>query len=101
MSSNDITPGEATATSFRPALIVVDMQEDFCPPNGSLAIQGARALAPIINSLLSLPGFVLKISTQDFHPTKSYLLRCQSPSPQQRPFPIHHCRSQPRPTHHH
>ncbi|EEH48303.2 nicotinamidase [Paracoccidioides brasiliensis Pb18] len=86
MSSNDIIPGEATAASFRPALIVVDMQEDFCPPNGSLAIQGARALAPIINSLLYLPGFVLKISTQDFHPTNHISFAVNHPAPNNIPF---------------
>lgn len=54
--------------SSKPALIVVDMQEDFCEPNGSLAIKGARELAPIINSLLNESAFVLKIATQDWHP---------------------------------
>ena len=50
------------------ALAVIDMQEDFCEPNGSLAIKGARELAPVINSLLTEPGFALKIATQDWHP---------------------------------
>ncbi|KAL7921819.1 Isochorismatase-like protein [Trichoderma austrokoningii] len=54
-------------SDFRPALIVVDFQEDFCPPNGSLAVPQGRAIAPTINSLLSLP-FALKIATRDNHP---------------------------------
>jgi nicotinamidase-related amidase len=44
------------------------MQEDFCPPSGSLAIDGGRDLAPKINQLLDLPGWVLRIATRDLHP---------------------------------
>lgn len=50
------------------ALVVVDLQEDFCEPNGSLAVKGGRELAPVINQLLELPGFVVKIAARDFHP---------------------------------
>ncbi|KAK7998859.1 isochorismatase [Apiospora marii] len=53
--------------AFRPALIVVDFQEDFCPPNGSLAVPEGRDIAPVVNQLLSLP-FVTKIATKDWHP---------------------------------
>ncbi|KAI0876887.1 isochorismatase [Hypoxylon argillaceum] len=52
---------------FRAALIVVDLQEDFCPPNGSLAVQGGRDIVAPINRLLDLP-FVLKVATRDWHP---------------------------------
>ncbi|TFK94198.1 isochorismatase family hydrolase [Polyporus arcularius HHB13444] len=52
---------------FRPALILVDVQEDFCPPNGSLAVPGGRDIVPVLNDLLKLP-FVLKIATKDHHP---------------------------------
>ncbi|KAK0632633.1 Isochorismatase-like protein [Immersiella caudata] len=55
-------------TIFRPALIVVDMQEDFCPPNGSLPVPSGRTITPLINSLLALPSFVLRIGTKDWHP---------------------------------
>ncbi|KAI0092187.1 Isochorismatase hydrolase [Irpex rosettiformis] len=48
------------------ALIVVDVQEDFCPPNGSLAVQDGRAIIPVVNELLSLP-FDLKLATKDHH----------------------------------
>ncbi|KAF3069449.1 Nicotinamidase [Trichoderma lentiforme] len=54
-------------SAFKPALIIVDLQEDFCPPNGSLAVPEGRAIAPIVNSLLSLP-FAIKIATRDNHP---------------------------------
>lgn len=67
------------------ALIVVDMQEDFCEPvrlprgsrvtkcmltasqNGALAVTGGRDLATPIHKLLDLP-FRVKVATQDWHP---------------------------------
>jgi len=45
----------------------VDMQEDFCPPHGSLAVAGGRDIAPTINDLLQLP-FALKVASKDYHP---------------------------------
>ncbi|KAK2027605.1 isochorismatase [Colletotrichum zoysiae] len=53
---------------FRPALIVVDFQEDFCPPHGSLAVANGRDIHPVVNSLLRLP-FATKIATKDWHPS--------------------------------
>ncbi|KAL9081968.1 MAG: hypothetical protein Q9159_006846 [Coniocarpon cinnabarinum] len=49
------------------ALVVVDLQEDFCPPHGSLAIPGGRDLAKPINHLLQL-SWALRVATQDWHP---------------------------------
>ncbi|KAE8451092.1 hypothetical protein EG329_004764 [Mollisiaceae sp. DMI_Dod_QoI] len=57
----------APPENFKPALIIVDLQEDFCPPNGSLAVPNGRAIIPTINTLLTLP-FSLKIATKDWHP---------------------------------
>ncbi|TVY49841.1 Nicotinamidase, partial [Lachnellula occidentalis] len=54
-------------TDFRPALIIVDVQQDFCPPNGTLAVPNALSIIPIINHLLTLP-FPLRIATKDWHP---------------------------------
>ena len=31
------------------ALIIVDMQNDFCKPNGSLAVEGSLEIIPLIN----------------------------------------------------
>ncbi|KAB5549615.1 isochorismatase [Coniochaeta sp. 2T2.1] len=53
---------------FRPALIVVDLQEDFCPPNGALAVPSGRDIIPVVNALLRLPAFVTRIATKDWHP---------------------------------
>ena len=50
------------------ALIIVDMQNDFCPPNGSLAVKEADIIIPLINTLRNLPLFDIVVFTQDFHP---------------------------------
>ncbi|KAL6702747.1 NAD(+) salvage pathway protein [Coniothyrium glycines] len=71
--------------SFRPALIVVDMQEDFCPPNGTLAVQGGRDIVPTINDLLALP-FALKIATKDWHPQDHISFASNHPAPHNKPF---------------
>jgi len=46
------------------ALIVVDLQRDFCP-GGSLAVPDGDAVVPIVNGLL--PEFELVIFTKDWH----------------------------------
>ncbi|KAJ5591024.1 isochorismatase family hydrolase [Penicillium hetheringtonii] len=77
---------EAEKRQFVPALIVVDMQEDFCPPNGSLAVQDGRSIAPLINTLLSRPGFVTRIATLDWHPTDHISFANNHPSPNNKAF---------------
>ena len=47
------------------ALIVVDIQNDFCP-GGALAVQGGDAIVPLINRLIG--EFDHVILTQDWHP---------------------------------
>ncbi|TRD20618.1 bifunctional nicotinamidase/pyrazinamidase [Palleronia caenipelagi] len=47
------------------ALIVIDMQNDFCP-GGALAVPGGDALVPGINALMDT--FRTVILTQDWHP---------------------------------
>lgn len=74
------------SVAFIPSLIVVDMQEDFCPPNGSLAVQDGRSIAPFINSLLELPGFAVRVATQDFHPQDHISFASNHPAPNNRPF---------------
>lgn len=46
-------------------LIVVDVQNDFCP-GGALAVPDGDAVVPVINQLM--PRFNRVIATQDFHP---------------------------------
>ncbi|KAK3951443.1 Isochorismatase-like protein [Pseudoneurospora amorphoporcata] len=64
----DNEQGAQLEPQFRPALLVVDMQEDFCPPNGSLAVAGGRSITPLINTLLTSPLLVLRVATKDWHP---------------------------------
>ncbi len=47
------------------ALIVVDVQNDFCP-GGALAVAGGDEVVPVINAML--PDFACKVFTQDWHP---------------------------------
>jgi nicotinamidase-related amidase len=71
--------------SFVPALIIVDFQEDFCPPNGSLAVTDGRSIAPVINSLLDLP-FKIKVATKDWHPSDHISFASNHPPPNNEPF---------------
>ncbi|EGW29894.1 NAD(+) salvage pathway protein [Spathaspora passalidarum NRRL Y-27907] len=50
------------------ALAVIDLQEDFLPPDGSLAIADGRSIIPKINKLLSKHNWAAIINTQDWHP---------------------------------
>ena len=59
-------------TSYDPAtaLVVVDVQNDFADPAGSLAVAGAEALIPAINAEVqraATAGGVI-VYTQDWHP---------------------------------
>jgi nicotinamidase/pyrazinamidase len=47
------------------ALIVIDVQNDFCP-NGALAVLDGDAIVEPINDML--PDFAARILTQDWHP---------------------------------
>ena len=47
------------------ALIIVDLQNDFCP-GGALAVPGGDEIVPIINQLI--PNFNKIYNTQDWHP---------------------------------
>lgn len=47
------------------ALIVIDVQNDFCP-GGALAVAGGDEILPEVNALLG--QFAIKVLTQDWHP---------------------------------
>ncbi len=47
------------------ALILVDIQNDFCP-GGALAVADGDAVVPLANALM--PRFDLVVATQDWHP---------------------------------
>jgi len=73
-----------SASAFKPALLVVDFQNDFCPVSthprevwlqthcfqgGALAVPDGDLIADPVNKLLKLP-FAFKVATQDWHPPK-------------------------------
>ncbi len=47
------------------ALLIVDVQNDFCP-GGALAVKDGDRVVPVINRLMD--RFELVISSQDWHP---------------------------------
>ena len=51
--------------SANSALIVVDVQNDFCP-GGALAVEAAHEVVPLINRMA--PLFHVLVCTQDWHP---------------------------------
>lgn len=48
------------------ALVVIDVQNDFCS-GGALAVENGDAVVPPINAML--PDFAIRVMTQDWHPT--------------------------------
>lgn len=56
------------------ALILVDIQNDFCP-GGALAVSEGDLIVPIVNRLI--PRFPLVISTQDWHPVNHISFKAQ------------------------
>ncbi|MFT7578976.1 MAG: nicotinamidase/pyrazinamidase [Myxococcota bacterium] len=49
------------------ALILVDLQNDFCP-GGALAVPDGDTVIELANQLQKLPEFDLVVATQDWHP---------------------------------
>ena len=49
------------------ALIIVDVQNDFCE-NGSLEVKKANEIIPLINNIRKTYNFSYTILTQDYHP---------------------------------
>ena len=54
----------------RTALVVVDLQNDFADPAGSLSVVGGEAIVPIVNEALreARDGGAMRVATQDWHP---------------------------------
>ncbi|KAI9692478.1 MAG: NAD(+) salvage pathway protein [Bathelium mastoideum] len=75
----------ANRDGFKPALLIIDVQNDFCPPDGSLAIPDGRSIAPVVNKLLDLP-FFLKVATKDWHPRDHVSFASNHPAPDNKPF---------------
>ena len=56
------------------ALILVDVQNDFCP-GGALAVEEGDQIVEVVNRLI--PHFPLVISTQDWHPANHVSFKAQ------------------------
>jgi nicotinamidase/pyrazinamidase len=54
----------------RTALLVVDVQNDFADPGGSLAVRAADEILPVLNAEIeaALAGDAFVVYTQDWHP---------------------------------
>jgi nicotinamidase/pyrazinamidase len=50
------------------ALLIVDVQNDFTPPDGALAVPGGGAVIAPINELAASGRYELVIATRDWHP---------------------------------
>ena len=59
------------------ALVIVDYQNDFVPPDGALAVAGGDAIVERINALARDPRFDLVIATRDWHPADHHSFREQ------------------------
>ena len=81
------------AKSRKAALAVIDVQEDFCEPNGSLAVKDGRGLASVWNTILCRPEFQIKLATRDFHPKNHVSFASQHP--QATPFTSRHTIANP------
>lgn len=56
--------------TLKRALVIIDLQEDFLPPDGALAVPDGRAVVPLIEELVEsqLYNWSAIIATQDWHP---------------------------------
>ena len=75
----------ATDNTFKPALLIIDAQNDFCPPDGAVAVPDGRSIAPVVNKLLDLP-FFLRVATKDWHPSDHISFASNHSAPDNRPF---------------
>lgn len=58
------------------ALIVIDVQNDFCP-GGALAVAGGDQVVPLINAMLD--DFAVVVLTQDWHPANHASFAAEHP----------------------
>lgn len=61
------------------ALIIVDVQNDFCE-RGSLAVAGANEIIEPINQLIQSGRYKLVVATQDWHPASHVSFKENSPA---------------------
>lgn len=72
------------------ALLIVDVQEDFLPPAGALAVPGGDAVLEPIAALMRSGDFEFVIATRDWHPPDHRSFAAQGG-----PWPAHCVRDTP------
>lgn len=72
------------ATDVARALIIVDFQNDFTPPDGALAVPAGDQIATRLNALAASEDFDLVVATRDWHPPDH-----SSFEEQGGPWPVH------------
>jgi len=65
------------------ALLIIDVQNDFCP-GGSLEVPEGDRIVPVINHLA--PGFTVVVATQDWHPADHASFASNNPG--KKPFEV-------------
>ncbi|MBN1836757.1 MAG: bifunctional nicotinamidase/pyrazinamidase [Spirochaetales bacterium] len=65
------------------ALVVTDLQNDFCP-GGSLAVPEGDRIVPVVNRLM--PRFAVVVATQDWHPADHVSFASNNPGTE--PFQV-------------
>jgi nicotinamidase/pyrazinamidase len=81
LQENQMARGNPDAPLERAALVIVDVQNDFCP-GGALAVPRGDEILPVVNRLAA--AFVHLVLTQDWHPPGH--LSFASAHPGRRPF---------------
>ena len=68
------SPPMAPRYDSKAALVVVDMQNDFADPQGTLFVKGAASILPLVNSeaRLAREAGALVVYTQDWHPESTH-----------------------------
>lgn len=54
---------------MKTALLIVDVQNDFCPPDGSLQVPGGLEIIEPINAIRKRVNWDVVVLTQDWHPS--------------------------------
>jgi len=63
-----VTPGPLLSGKRKSALLIIDVQNDFLPPEGSLAVKNGTEVISVINQLRDRVKFDHVAISQDWHP---------------------------------
>jgi nicotinamidase/pyrazinamidase len=72
------------------ALLIIDFQNDFTPPNGALAVPGGDEIADRLNELAADDRYDVVVATRDWHPPDHLSFVEQGG-----PWPVHCVRDTP------